>query len=85
MISIRTVALCEVGENAPGVKTSKKSSKTPETYLVVTNDDAVLVRYLLIYFESKRSKNKSFSVWFKVFLFFAICALFYTFMKVLRK
>ena len=61
---MRCVALCEVAENVRGVSHSSKNSSTPETYLVVTNDDAILVRYVLVYFESFRMKDRRrFSLW----------------------
>jgi len=56
--SMRCVALCEVAESVGGVSHSSKNSSTPETYLVVTNDDAILVRYVLVYFESFRMKER---------------------------
>ena len=59
--SVRTVAVCEVAKNVKGVTTASSKKGTPDAYLVVTNDDCVIVRYLLVYIKS-RSNSSSNSV-----------------------
>jgi len=55
--SLRCVCVCEVAVNSKGVKTTEKSKSVPDTYLVVTNDDSVIVRYLLLYVEEKKTHS----------------------------
>lgn len=55
--SLRCVCVCEVAVNSKGVKTTQKSKSVPDTYLVVTNDDSVIVRYLLLYVEEKENHS----------------------------
>lgn len=78
MTSIRTIALCEVAENVKGVKFQKESnssSDTPQTYVIVQNDDAVILRHVLVYYDSIRTSSYSVFTslfWAFVFLFIAI-------------
>jgi len=76
--SIRTIALCEVAENVKGVKFQKESnssSATPQTYVIVQNDDAVILRHVLVYYDSIRTSSYSVFTslfWASAFLFIAI-------------
>jgi hypothetical protein len=69
---MRCVALCEVAEGTKGVKSSESNSDTPDSYLVVTNDDAIIVRYLLIYFDrvqTNQKSSKSYLIYIFLFIF----------------
>lgn len=49
--SLRCVCLCELSSD--GVRTKNDRNGVPESYIVVTNDDSSIVRYLLVYIDKE--------------------------------
>ena len=52
-------SVCEVAKNVKGVTTASSKKGTPDAYLVVTNDDCVIVRYLLMYIKLRPDSNSN--------------------------
>ncbi|CAD5117469.1 unnamed protein product [Dimorphilus gyrociliatus] len=63
---LRCIAVCEAVDNHAWVKRGETNkTKVPEKYLVATNNEAVIIRYLLIYKYDKGKKWGSF--WLIIF------------------
>lgn len=68
---LRCIAVCEAVDNHTWVKRGETNkTKVPEKYLVATNNEAVIIRYLLIYKYDKGKKWGSF--WLIIFGYFLI-------------